>query len=78
MGLSLKSKRVVVTDGREIGALTTSNLVADVSGTVVMDVVVTVDQVAVAVVVTGCVVLAVLARLGGKSKLEVHMMCSFL
>ena len=66
MGLSLKSKRVVVTDGREIGALTTSNLVVDVSGTVGMDVAVTVNQVA-AVVATGCVVLAVLARLGGKS-----------
>ena len=59
------SKKLVMTDGREIGALTTSNLLADVSGTVVMDVAVAVDRVAVAVV-TGCVVLAVLAGLGGK------------
>ena len=69
------SKRVVVTDSIETGALTTSNLVADVIGTVGMDVVVVNQAV---VVVTGCVVLDVLPGPGGKSKLEgVHMMCSF-
>ena len=62
------SKKLVMTDGRETGALTTSNLLADVSGTVVMDVAVApVDQVA---AVTGCIVLVVLAGLGGKSELE--------
>lgn len=68
MGLSLRiSKRVVVTDSIETGALTTSNLVADVIGTVGMDVVVVNQAV---VVVTGCVVLDVLPGPGGKSKLE--------
>ena len=78
MGLSLRiSKRVVVTDSIETGALTTSNLVADVIGTVGMDVVVVNQAV---VVVTGCVVQDVLPGPGGKSKLGlegVHMMCSF-
>jgi len=60
MGLSLKSKRVVVTDGREIGALTTSNLLAGVSGRTAI------FRIS-SGMMEGCVVPAVLPRTGGKS-----------
>ena len=66
------SKKVVVTEAIEDGVWTTTNLLVDVSG---QGAVVVINNVR--VVMTGCVVLAVQPRLGGKLDIEVHMIWSF-